>query len=789
MTRHDLWQLQPAVGLGERWRDATPLGNGKTGLSLLGGCRRDLYIINRHDLWHGSHEGDLPDVAYCIPKMRELMEAGHYEDACNYMYDELCKAGYSTNAGNIRPLAQVEFFFDCTGVYNHYRRILHMDSGEAEITYQLDKTPYRRRAFVSRRRDLVVTRMQAAQSGDMAIAPGFYGSSEGNMSDWMRQRDGENTRYSVENDCLIYSTRHEDGTWFGLVVRAVSNGRVRLQLEKAVKTDGKGTPDGPHIVVEGATDTTVVMAPFTGAKSRAVGERQALRRVQAAGADYDKLFAEHRRLHHRLYAAADVCLYQGRTFHANEELLQEARESRCSVELAEKLWRFGRYLFISGTGPDSNPFPLYGLWGAGYFLPWNQNVANENVEAIYWHAAVGGLASLVPSIIHYYYNQMPVAREVAKRLYNCRGIFIGTYSAPGASGPSPAVPAILHFNGVAGWLSRHFYEYYQLTRDEVLLEQKILPFMLEAAAFYEDYVTEENGTLVISPSVSPENSPLEFIHTKRPTATGHYMPVTKNATIEMAILKELLTNLLALSKDHSLPPERVARWQDMLKKVPPYRINGDGAIAEWMDPKMTDNYFHRHLSHVYPLFPGTELEDTGRQDLIPYFRRAVELRKLGSMTGWSMAHMAAIYARLGDGDKAYDTLSMMTKVCLLPNFFTLHNDYRGMGITTENMGDLHFAPVQLDAIVGSVNAVQEMLLRVAPSRVCVLPACPTEWKSGSTKLHIFGGNVTLRWDLDKKYCRATFYAERDLSLTVVMPFGAGEHTLCLSAGEMSVLTV
>ena len=776
MTRHDLFQTQPASGLGERWRDATPLGNGITGVSLYGGCRVETLIINRHDLWHHGLDGEIPEVSGCIGKMRELMAAGQYEDACSLMYDALQEAGYRTQNACMRTLAQVTLTFDCSGVYNSYRRTLHMDSGEAEISYRLDQSAYCRRTFVSRRRDLIVSKLDAQEPNSFVAETGFFVSREVELEKMARQMDEETAQYRWEGNCLIYSSKNDDGLWFGLAMRIDSDGVV-ARIENSP----------PKITVSGGKHSTILIAPFSGAKSRKTGENQAVRRLNAAGNDYDRLFAEHRRLHHRLYAAADVTLYRGRTFHSNEELLDNSRQTECGEELAEKLWRFGRYLFISGTGKDSNPFPLYGLWHAGYQRAWSQNVANENVEIIYWHAAVGGLKELIPSLIHYYYRQMDTAREAARKLFGCRGIFISTYTTPRNCSPTPHVPVIIHFNGVAGWLSRHFYEYYLLTRDEALLEREILPFMLEAAAFYEDFVTEENGQLVICPSVSPENSPLEFVHTKRPTATGHYMPVTKNATVEFAILKELLTNLLALAEYHAIPASRVAKWQDMLSKIPPYRINADGAIAEWLDPAMTDNYFHRHLSHVYPLFPGTELEDTGRQDLIPAFRKAVDLRKLGAMTGWSMAHMASIYARLDDGEKAHRMLTMLSKVCLLPNFFTLHNDYRCMGITVESMGDETFAPVQLDAIMGCVNAVQEMLLRVSPKRLYLLPACPVQWSKGSAKLHIFGGRVDLSWDCSEKKCRAMIRADQDLALTVIMPWSRAEQEISLKNGESLVL--
>lgn len=787
MTRHDVYQNRPATGLGEQWRDTTPLGNGLTGVSLYGGCATERLVIGRYDLWHNARLCDTPDVSYALEEARQMMARGEHEAAGSYMTKELGRHGFSPRAGDLRTLAQITLALDCPAIYNQYTRTLHMDTGEAAITYRLGDVPYRRRTFVSRRRDITVSRMESGVAGGMKIIPGFFESGEWQAAD-MRKRDEAEACWRLLSDGIVYSTKNDDGKYFGLVARVVTDGQVTTLLSGEAKTD----PKTPHIVVENATDTTLLVAAFSGERSRALGEHRAQERLNKAAAEtYDTLLAEHVRLHRRLYNAADLRLYNGRTFHSNEELLADARQNACSAELAEKLWRFGRYLFISGTHKKGSPFPLYGLWVCGYYRPWNQHVGNENVEIIHWHAAVGGLQSLIPTLIHYYYRQMDTAREAARKIYGCRGIFFSVYSTPICAQISPMVPVILHFVGTAGWLCRHFYEYYLLSQDESLLEKEILPLMLETAAFYEDYVTEEQGNLTIYPGVSPENSPYEFINTDNPTATGHYMPVTKDATIEFAILKELLTNLLTLSKTHRLPAERVARWQDMLAKIPDYRINADGAIAEWIEPAWSDNYFHRHISHVYPIFPGTEIMDAGRKELIPAFRKAVELRQLGAMTGWSMAHMAAIYARLEDATKAAECIDMVTKVCLLENFLTMHNDYRGMGVTVDPArmggGDPNFAPVQLDALMGCVNAAQEMLLFVSPTRVHLLPACPARWNSGKTTLHIFGGTVTLEWNLEKRCGRAVFRADRDLAVTVRLPFGKGEKVVALTKGDSETI--
>ena len=177
-------------------------------------------------------------------------------------------------------------------------------------------------------------------------------------------------------------------------------------------------------------------------------------------------------------------------------------------------------------------------------------------------------------------------------------------------------------------------------------------------------------------------------------------------------------------------------------------------------------------------------EDSGENGLIENFKKAVGLRKLGSMTGWSLAHMSAIYARLGEKEKAFDAVNMMTKVCLLENFFTLHNDYRNMGITME-FEDEKMAPVQLDALMGTVNAIQEMLIRVTKKKVYVLPACSEKMSQGSAKgLCFFGGKIDMEWNLERKEYEIRISADRDVTFELMLPFEKGSRSIAMKKGEV-----
>ncbi len=457
--------------------------------------------------------------------------------------------------------------------------------------------------------------------------------------------------------------------------------------------------------------------------------------------DYNTLLEYHLPLWKKAMGDAELSLKNNDSY--TETLMEDNNDNGISPELIEKLWKFGRYLFVSGTAEGGYPFSLYGLWSCEKDPMWAQNVANENVQIIYHHAATGGLIHLVKPLIHYYYAQMDKCREAAKKLFGCGGIFVSVYSTPVSAYPSPNVPVIINYISAAAWLCRHFYEYYVYTDDKDLFEGEILPFMLETAEFWVDYITRENGKTEIIPSVSPENTPKNLISEEQLEKVGltHPNPTVKNSTMDFALLKELLTNLMEISQEHPIDKSKIAVWQDILSQIPDYRINSDEAVAEWMDEGLDDFYMHRHLSHIYPLFPGNEISPDS--PLLPAFEKAVDLRELGGFAGWTYPHMSAIYSRLGNGEKAAEMLDGLVKYCTLGNLFTLGYDYREQGSWTSG-GQ---AVVQLDGITGAVGAVQEMLFRSNSKKLYILPALPSCLNEGSLKgWHFPDGTVDISWN-------------------------------------------
>ncbi len=301
-----------------------------------------------------------------------------------------------------------------------------------------------------------------------------------------------------------------------------------------------------------------------------------------------------------------------------------------------------------------------------------------------------------------------------------------------------------------------------------------MPFMREVALFYQDFlVPGEGGDLVVMPSVSPENTPGNY------GGQNAYMETTINATMDIAIIRELFTHLLEGAARTGLYSDEVAEWQNLLYRLPPYQINEDGAIREWMHPSFTDNYHHRHQSHLYPVFPGTEITRHDNLELFQAFHLALRKRLiigLKEQSGWSLAHMANLYARFGEGDRALECLEILSRSCVLNNLYTVHNDWRGMGIGV----DMDWAPFQIDANMGWTAAGQEMLIVSYRGRVRVLPALPTAWGNGRFSGMRCRGGITVSVNWDTKATRITMVLHSASTQTVTVELPAPIREMLLS---------
>ena len=386
----------------------------------------------------------------------------------------------------------------------------------------------------------------------------------------------------------------------------------------------------------------------------------------------------------------------------------------------------------------------------------------------YWQAYTGGLSDCVMPLFDLYDKFKHHYRENASKLFGCRGILLPLFMDNRSGRKDNLQPHVLYWTGSSAWISAIYYDYYRYTLDEKFLLERAYPFMKESALFYEDFmVYDENGKLKSYPSDSPENRP-----------NGNYegageISCSINSVMDFSLLKELLTNLLSVVDKLGLEEKSADTWRKMLNSIPEYEINEDGAMKEWLHPDFKDNYQHRHQSHIYALFPGFEINEQDNKRIYEAMKVAVEKRLcigLKDQSGWSLAHMANIFARLGNGKKAKECLDLLVRFCTGQNLYTYHNDWRNMGVTLKYMHAGH-APFQIDANMGFTAAVYEMLMYSDETKIKLLPALPNEWANGEiTNLKVRGGiSVSIKWDEGSAV--ATIYSERDCEINVCAPVG------------------
>ena len=744
MNRHIYTLQKPAAWHNELWREALPLGNGLTGALVTGAIAEESIQFNRYDLWHGSNDGgSIPDITETFRKMREFIDNDDYVSANqDNIMQALNEKGYYAGCESPYPLGWLDMKSVPEGMFRHYRRGVNMRTGEAFVEFMVDGCRYRREMFVSRDSDITVIRMSA------------------------------DCPFTTTYDFRLFVETEESITTDNSIRRTAKDGSMAVHVQFAgifssTVQENKLSVTGQEYLI------------FVRCSSR--GSTLDLEAV--SGETYDTLLMKHTALHTPLYDAVTIELADEESFTStNEQMLSEAYEDQASPALLERLWRFGRYLFISAASDKGNPVPLYGLWHGGDHLKWCQYVANENVEMTYWHTMAGGLAYSIPALLRYYTSKIEKFRECARQVFGMNGIWISAYTTPGSAGLCVPVSVISNWISCAGWLCRHFWEYFLYTGDERLLREEILPFMYEAAQFYRDYAVLENGKVRLYPSVSPENTPLNLFNLPTKSASGHPCPATQNATMDFAVIKELTTNLLQGIEITGMYTDEADSFRKLLAGIPAYFVNRDGAVQEWMHPELEDNYAHRHLSHIYPVFPGTEVTAYNDPVLFEAFRKAVDLRELGSQCNWSLTHMASIYARFGEGEKAAECMDIMSKSVLLDSLFTISNDWRGMGVTLAWANP----PVQLDAVFGTVNAIQEILFCWQKEALSVLPALPERMKSGAVHGMVFPeGIIDILWDISGRV-EVTITARRDLETDILLSGKVAGH-IRLTAGKKEVL--
>lgn len=744
---------QPSSWWGSQWREGLPIGNGVIGASVYGGAANDVIMLTHGDLWWQGKDSVLQDVSEKVKDVRKKLDDGDFIGAEKMLSTELIRKGYRPQLSYPLPLCDFKIEMDLDRSAKEYSRVLDMENAEASVSFKDGATRYERNAFVSRARDMLVYEITRTGQKNIDASFAFEVHDKFNARTPVAvSATPDNVSMKCENYWLYFSARSSSGADFGAVAKINFYG-------------GKQEIVGDKLVVTGAEKILVLIKPFVeGQRDKSWKEcRATLAEIKLL---YDKLLKEHQALHQKLFFSAEVdfaAAADARDEFADRAITQALQSGETDSAVLEKLWAFGRYLMVTGSRPDARPFAPYGLWCGDYKAVDAQINAAGSLQAVYDMTQAGNLNDFAESVFTLYESAMTSFKYNASRLYGCHGIFV-PYTMSASTGYLGEVyDSMIHFTGVAGWLGNLFYDYALYTDDQKFLKTRALPFMKEAATFYEEFFKlADLKYYESSPSYSPFTTPGNL------SGTGEEHCIAKNATVDFAVARSLLKNLIEGSKAAAMNKAEVIKWEDMLKKIPPYKFNNDGTVSEFIDDRCTDNPVSPSLALYYPVYPDYRCRDNA--ELNKGF--AVTARKKNAtarenMTADNIARYAQVYARLGDGDGVYEQINSLVRGMAMNNLVFAQDDWRGMG---SGKKDTWSQPVPYVNVIVT-GAIQEALVQSTPDLIHLLPAVCQEMGKGSltgfqTRAHV---EVAMDWDISRGVLVAKLKAKRATVVDVQLP--------------------
>jgi len=749
-TKHYMTMRYPAT----RWQDASPTGNGAIGAMMYGHIRSDIILINHEALYFPRGCGELLDVSDQLSEVRRLIDEGKYNDAAKLMPSVHAKRGGMSEGSTsdytdpYQPFCDIRLRTSTNRPFKNYRRGVDFQTGRIWMQWSDDAGDFVRELFVSRANDTIFLRIRGSKSGSVSHRLRLLQHDASTQIEGIFAAKGlksaEYKSNAEEDGILTFSGKYEGKFSFGAV------GKVTIK-------NGKMRAENGEIVIEGSDELTLEVKLFIHEEPEDAIP-QLRDELKSSGTDFDSALSEHVILHGELFRRMELDLRDD-VATSNEEMLMQSYDGEASVSLMQGIFDYGRHLLICSSRSGGWPANLQGIWNGDYMPAWNSDFhTDENIQMNYWQALPGNMAELALCYFDYFERYLDDYRNNAKKLHGCRGIFLPIAQTTHGI----AFPTIWsNWISAAGWLGQLFYDYFLFTGDRNFLANRAIPWLKETALFYEDFLFEgKDGKLVFSPSLSPENTP----------SGGGMGLLTVNATMDVAICREVLSNLCEACEVLDIEQDGVSRWRKMLDKLPEYEVNEDGAMREWLYPTFKDNYHHRHQSHIYPLFPGIEITEETNPKIYEACRMAVEKRLvigLTSQSGWSMSHMANIYARLGEGNRALECLEILSRSSMGPNLFTYHNDWRDMGLSIYSNNP----PFQIDANFGMTAAMIEMLVFSKNGIIKLLPAIPDKWIHGKANGIACRGGVIVDviWDFQKGYMKASLVSDRDQTILIKLP--------------------